>query len=362
MWQDSYSIDFDLPEEQIARHPSEKRGQSRLMLVDSKSRICRDQHFSDLVDAFSGDEVLVLNHAKVDHVRMTWTYKDKAQEVFFLDHLEDNGESSMWLAMVSGKKLQLGQSYELDAKVSFMIQERLDNGICRINVKKNVQEMQEMFKSQGKVPLPPYILQQRKKNGENLYEADDTYRYQTVFAQKPGAVAAPTAGLHFTDEVLARLQGKGVSIEKVFLKVGWGTFAGLTQKNFDEKKLHKEHVEISPETAQHLIRAKQKKQNIVSVGTTTLRALEWWAAQGLSEKGICGDCDLFLYPPHRFEVASSLITNFHLPKSSLFLLVAAFLGGEDSCQALRSMYLRAIEKKYLFYSYGDAMMIRGEQN
>ncbi|MEZ4703759.1 MAG: S-adenosylmethionine:tRNA ribosyltransferase-isomerase [Bdellovibrionota bacterium] len=340
MWQDSPEIDFDLPDELIAANPSQKRGQSRLLFVDRSTDQKQEMRFDHIIEKFSGREVLVVNQAKVDHVRIPWVDpKGRSQEIFFLTCMSSQEGQSEWTGMVSGKKLSCHVWYDVNDTLQFFILERLDGGLCRLKVNADEQAVRELFHTQGLVPLPPYILKQRKIQGQAQYNDEDSTRYQTVFAAMPGAVAAPTAGLHFTQEILDALEAKGVKIIRLFLRVGWGTFEPLQEKHFRENKLHREYVEIPEQSAFELLEAQRQGRPIVSVGTTTLRALEWWVKKGKSDQGVAEFCDLFLYPPHRFDVATGLITNFHLPKSSLFLLVSAFMG-EDGAKRLQ----RFIEK------------------
>lgn len=282
--------------------------------------------------------------------------KVKNRKSFFLKHLKDEQQHSTWEAIVSGKKLETGKNYPVTEALDFQMIQPRENSIAYIQVNKTKLQLEEILREKGQLPLPPYILKKRKEEGLEDYTPADEKSYQTVFSKSSGAVAAPTAGLHFTDKTFAELKLKGVGWDFVHLSVGWGTFAPLTQENFDKKQLHKEFCSIPSHTALNILEAKKKGKKILAIGTTAIRTLETWAKHGMSAKGFEGDTDIFITPPHKFTAADAMLTNFHIPQSSLLLLVAAFLG-EGGEKKIVEIYNEAIAREYHFYSYGDCMLI-----
>ncbi|MEZ4846395.1 MAG: tRNA preQ1(34) S-adenosylmethionine ribosyltransferase-isomerase QueA [Bdellovibrionota bacterium] len=350
-------IDFELPEKLIATHPSQKRDHCKMLVVERASGKITHTTFNQLPNFLGHDYFLVLNQARVNHSRMFWTdSKGKRQEILFLKHLKDEADHSVWEAIVSGKKLEVGVPYALNESLHFQLIQPRENSIAHIQVNKTKAQLEEVLREHGQLPLPPYILKKRKQQGVENYTQADEKNYQTVFSKSSGAVAAPTAGLHFTDKTFAELKLKGVGWDFVHLSVGWGTFAPLTKENFETKKLHKEFCSIPSHTALNILDAKRNGKKILAVGTTVVRTLESWAKFGMNAKGFEGDTDLFITPPHSFTIPNAMLTNFHIPQSSLLLLVAAFLG-KDGEKRIIEIYNEAIAKEYQFYSYGDCMLI-----
>lgn len=300
-------------------------------------------------------DLLVLNRARVEKARVPWTDpKGRDQELVLLRPLDGGKESSRWEAIVSGKNLPLSEPLALPGGRSF---QKLQSGsTAEIVIDASVQTVREWLEEKGLPPLPPYIRKERRRHGEAEDEPSDCERYQTTFAEEGGAVAAPTAGLHFSDDLLNALRGWGVEIATIHLAVGWGTFQPMTQELWERGRLHEEEVTVSRENASLLLQAMKEGRRIVAVGTTVVRALEWWHQQGRPEEGLKGACDLFLRPPWKPSVISALLTNFHLPQSSLLALVGAFCGDDGEKTILR-LYKEAIENEYRFFSYGDCMLI-----
>lgn len=350
-------LDFDLPDELIATHPSPRRDHCKMLVFDRSTGKTQHVSFHEIPSFLGSDYFLVFNQAKVNPCRLPWTdHKLKRQEILFLHMIEEEHASSTWEAIVSGKKMQIGFSQALDVNFEFTLLAERKDSLAVVRINKNKAELEKYLMEKGQVPLPPYILKKRETDGENAYTSNDRRDYQTVFCKKGGAVAAPTAGLHFTNDTLTALQEKGVEWDFVHLAVGWGTFQPLTMEHFATKKLHQEYMEISSNTARTLLDARNNGKKILGVGTTSVRSLETWAQQGKNEAGYKGETDIFIMPPYNFQFVDAMLTNFHVPKSSLLMLVAAFLG-KDGEKKILELYNQAIEQKYRFYSYGDCMLI-----
>lgn len=326
-------LDFKLDTKQIALNPLEKRDASRLLIV--KGEGLKEIVFKDIVDLFSPGDVLVLNNSKVIKSRIIVTLEGKNVELFLHKQLNDN----KWQAFAKpGKKLFVEQVFNLaDNKIKVL--EKLESGevILELELKTNALEFFDQF---GKIPLPPYIKRASEKSDEATY--------QTVFAANSGSVAAPTAGLHFTQEVLDKIKAKEVRIVYITLHVGAGTFLPIKCKSIDDHKMHYENYEISHDTAQIINDAKR----VIAVGTTTLRTLESSHQDGMVVPGK-SSTNLFIKPGFQFHVADLLITNFHLPKSTLLLLVWAFGGREN----MEKAYDYAIKNNFRLFSYGDTSLI-----
>lgn len=340
-------FDYFLPEELIAQVPEKERTNSRMMVLDRHAKTIEHKHFFDVVDLLDENDVLVLNDTKVIPARLFGQKTTGAKvEVFLLKNLGNK----QWEALLKpSKRINSGNVIEISDKLSVRAKELVDGGKWLVELEHSG-DVYEILNEVGNVPLPPYI--ERKMPSEELKKLDYS-RYQTVFAQQAGSVAAPTAGLHFSQSILDKLKAKGVQICYVTLNVGLGTFRPVKCENILEHKMEIEEFEISSDTAKVITQAKRDGKNIVAVGTTSVRTLET-AFQKFGEIKACKDSSqLFIYPPYEFKVVDKLITNFHLPKSTLLMLVSA-LGGK--CFILDA-YEQAIKNKYRFYSYGDCMFI-----
>jgi S-adenosylmethionine:tRNA ribosyltransferase-isomerase len=344
-------IDFELPQHLIATHPSEKRDGCKMLVFDRGTQQITHTVFNQLPSILSPNHLLVLNQARVNPSRMFWMdSKGKKQEIVFLKPLDEYS----WEAIVSGKKLKIDQVYDAE-EFEFTITAR-SGTVATISLNRSRLEIESILQNKAQLPLPPYILNQRRQEGEAEYETSDDQDYQTVFAKTGGAVAAPTAGLHFTDQTFSDLKNTGIDWEYVHLSVGWGTFAPLTSENFETKTLHQEYCSISSQVSRKILQAKQDGKKVLAIGTTSVRTLESWARAGVSPSGFASNTDIFITPPYNFQIVDAMLTNFHIPQSSLLLLVAAFLGKEGEKKIL-DVYREAIEQQYRFYSYGDCMLI-----
>ena len=341
-------FDYELPEELIAQTPSEKRDECKMMVLDKCSQKIENKHFYDIVDYLDENCILVLNNTKVIPARL-FGHKDTGAliEIFLL---KDKG-NKQWEALIKpSKRIKEDTIVKISEDLSVKAIENLGEGKWLIEL---IYEgiLYEILDKVGNIPLPPYI---ERKMTDDERKKLDYERYQTVYAKNEGSVAAPTAGLHFTEEILEKLSKKGVEIAYVNLTVGLGTFRPVKCDNILDHKMDSEEFEISQETADKINNAKKQGKKLVAVGTTTVRTLET-AYQQFGEIKACKSASqLFIYPPYEFKVVDNLITNFHLPKSTLLMLVSALEGKEFIFQA----YQEAIKEKYMFYSYGDCMFLK----
>jgi len=334
-------FDYELPEELIAQAPEGERDASRLLVLPRQGEI-EHRTFRELPELLLSGDLLVLNETAVFPARLLGrrTKTGGKVEVLLLAPLADG----CWEALVRSKSVPgAGERLELGAEGAALVtfEEALGEGRARLSFPQGVSAF-EVAERHGHVPLPPYI-----RGAEDTEE--DRLRYQTVFAREKGAVAAPTAGLHFTEDLLARLRLRGVEIAKLVLHVGLGTFLPVRVETVEEHSMHEERYAIPEETLSALENARSRGGRVVACGTTTVRALESFAATGVAS----GTTRIFLFPPHDFRVVGAMITNFHLPRSTPLMLVSAFAGRERVLAA----YREAIARRYRFYSYGDAMLL-----
>ncbi|MGJ7916530.1 tRNA preQ1(34) S-adenosylmethionine ribosyltransferase-isomerase QueA [Massilia sp. LXY-6] len=332
-------FDFDLPSERIAQVPLPDRSASRLLQLDG-DRIS-DRHFADIVGQLQAGDVLVMNNTRVLKARFFGQKESGGQVEVLVERVLDNRTV---LAQVRaskspkpGTRIRLADAFDVStgerAGEFFTLHFPTEGG-----------DVFELIEAHGRLPLPPYI--------EHTADEFDEQRYQTVYSKEPGAVAAPTAGLHFDQPLLDKLAAKGVAIAYVTLHVGAGTFQPVRVENLNEHKMHSEWYTISQETVDKVAAAQAAGRDVVAVGTTSLRALESASQSGSLQAG-SGDTNLFITPGYRFKTVSRLITNFHLPKSTLMMLVSAFAGYDE----IRKAYAHAIASEYRFFSYGDAMLL-----
>ena len=342
-------FDYTLPEELIAQTPAEKRENSRMMVLGVKDKSISHKHFYDIVDLLDENHVLILNNTKVIPARLYGIKEETGAkiEVFLLKE----GLNREWEVLIRpSKRVKEGTVIKVAEELSVQVIKPLeDDGKWLV---KMIYEgnLLEILHKVGNIPLPPYI---ERKMTSDEFKKLDFERYQTVQAKDEGSVAAPTAGLHFTQEILEKLAKKGVEIGYVTLNVGIGTFRPVKCENVLEHKMDSESFEITQETADLINRAKAEGKQLVAVGTTTVRTLETAYKQFGCIKACKSASELFIYPPYEFKVVDKLITNFHLPKSTLLMLVSALAGKDFIFEA----YKHAIEEKYRFYSYGDCMFI-----
>ena len=332
---------YDLPEKLIAQHPAENRDESRLMVLDKKTGEIRHRHFYDIIEYLNPGDVLVLNDSRVIPARIFTKRRDTGAEVevFLLKPLPQN----CWECMVRpGKKAKAGKELAV-GDVMLRVEEELANGNRRISFSCDG-DLTEKLKQIGQIPLPPYIHE----------KLADEERYQTVYSKAEGSVAAPTAGLHFTPELLEKLQKKGVELCFVTLHVGIGTFRPVKSETVEGHVMHSESYIFPQSAADTINRARKAGGRIVAVGTTACRVLETVGSRcGETLEASCGDTDIFIYPGYTFHVVDRLITNFHLPESTLIMLVSAF----SSKEIIMNPYREAVREEYRFFSLGDAMMI-----
>lgn len=347
-------FDYELPEELIAQYPAERRDESRMLMLDRSKDEVREARFSNFPRYLHEGDIVVVNDTKVIPARLLGRKKTGAEvEVFLIRRLE----KGRWRALCRpSRKLKTGDKVLIGAVGhAVTIEEEAGGGEWDVSMPEGVSEY-GFIENFGHIPLPPYI----KREDEEL----DRERYQTVYARAEGSVAAPTAGLHFTPEVLEALRRKGITVMPVTLHVGPGTFRPLENDVVEENVLSSEHITVRKDYLEEIISARRSGRKVIAVGTTVTRALEA-AASGAFEDGgtvvtdgveyLTGWTRLFIYPGFRFNVVSSLLTNMHLPRSSLLVLVAAFAGREKTLSA----YRWAVERRFRFYSYGDVMFIRG---
>lgn len=335
-------FDYNLPEELIAQHPTEKRDYSRLMVVDRKTGKREDKHFYDIIDYLNEGDLLVMNDTRVIPARLFGhrPYKEEKIEVFLLENIKDD----FWEVLVRpGKKMQIGTECIFSDKLRLKVIDIKEDGnrivefyYCGI--------FREILDGLGNMPLPPYIKEKLK----------DKERYQTVYSKIPGSVAAPTAGLHFTKDLLEKIKNKGVNIAFITLNVGLGTFRPVKVDDVKNHKMHSEHYSISKETACLINKTKKNNKRIISTGTTTTRTLESVYKKNNCIKEDSDFTDIFIYPGFDFKVIDCQITNFHLPKSTLIMLISAFASRDIILDA----YNDAVAKKYRFFSFGDAMFLK----
>jgi len=343
-------FDYKLPKEYISLYPTEQRDESRLMILDRKTGKIQHKVFKDILKLFNEDDVMVINNTKVFPARL-YGKKEKTGaniEVFLLREL--NADLLLWDVLVDpARKIRVGNKLYFGDN-DLLVAEVVDNTTSRGRTIRFLfdgtrDEFKQILYSLGQTPLPKYI--KRKE------EPTDRERYQTVYATEEGAVAAPTAGMHFSKELIKRLQIKGVNFGEITLHTGLGSFRTIDVEDLTKHKMEAEYFRIEQKTVDLVNTAKENHKKVCAVGTTSMRAIETVVtAQGTLKAGE-GWTNLFIYPPHEFSIADSMITNFHLPKSSLLIMVCAYAGYDLIMKA----YEEAVKEKYRFYSYGDAMMI-----
>ena len=341
---------FDLPPELLAEYPAENRDESRLMVLNRKEQTIEHKMFKDLIDYFDQDDVLVMNNTKVFPARLYGNKETTGAriEVFLLREL--NPETRLWDVLVDparkiriGNKLYFGDDETLVAEV-------IDNTTSRGRTLRflfdgSYEEFRNKLTELGETPLPKYIKRD--------VEPEDAERYQTIFAKEEGAVAAPTAGLHFSKHLLKRLEIKGVDFAEVTLHVGLGTFSAVEVEDLSKHKMDSEEMRIDQSTVDIINNAIVEKRRICAIGTTAMRALESSVSSQHTLNPYAGWTNKFVFPPHDFSIANAMVTNFHTPKSTLLMMVSAFAGYDFTKRA----YQEAIKEKYNFFSYGDAMLI-----
>ena len=339
-------FDYNLPNEQIAKYPTEKRDFARMLVLNKENGEIEHKHFYDFVNYLNKDDILILNNTKVIPARLIGNKNTGAKiEIFLTRPIENN----LWMALIkNSKRLKTGDIVKISDELFVLIKEKKEAE--KDNVPEHLVELlydgikpDEVLEKFGKIPLPPYM--EREANEK------DKEDYNTVYAKISGSVASPTAGLHFTDEIIEKIKNKGIKIGYITLNVGLGTFLPVKTENINNHKMHTESYVIPEETA-NLIN--NKKGKLISVGTTTTRCLEACYKKHGKIIPTSDETDIFIYPPFEFKVVDKLLTNFHLPKSTLLMLVSAFSNRDIILKA----YNIAVNEKYRFFSYGDCMLIQ----
>ena len=333
---------FDLPQELIAQDPLEDRSASRLLVLDRKTGAVEHHTFREITNYVRSGDCLVLNNTKVIPARLMGVKEDTGAAIEVL--LLKRRDNDVWETLVKpGKKARPGAKIVFGdgcLRAEVLDVEEEGNRLIRFDYEGIFEEVLDRL---GEMPLPPYIT----------HKLQDKNRYQTVYAKYEGSAAAPTAGLHFTEELLAQREEMGVNIAYVTLHVGLGTFRPVKADNILEHHMHSEHYEVTPETAELINRTKESGGRVICVGTTSCRTVESAADENGRVQPGCGDTEIFIYPGYRFKVLDCLITNFHLPESTLVMLVSALAGRENVLAA----YREAVEERYRFFSFGDAMLV-----
>ena len=335
-------FNYELPLHLIAQHPYDKRDEARLMVLDKTNQTIEHKVFKDVIDYLNPGDCLVINNTKVIPARL-YGKKDTGANVEFL--LLKRIEGDFWEAMVRpGSKLKAGAKVLFgDGLLKATVLEVLENGNRKVEFEyKGI--FNEILDQIGLMPLPPYITEATK---------EDNSKYQTVYAKYDGSAAAPTAGLHFTEDLLQKIKEKGVEVANVTLHVGIGTFRPVKVENVEEHEMHSEHYYIKQEDVDKINNAKKNGKRVIACGTTSCRVLESVADENGMMREVEGDTSIFIYPGYKFKCVDSLITNFHLPESTLLMLVSALAGKEYIMKA----YEEAVKEKYRFFSFGDAMFI-----
>ncbi len=338
------AFDFALPQELIAQTPMPERETSRLLFVNREKKALEHRQFLDILDIFASDDVLVFNRSKVIPARLKLGGN---REIFLSEPIH----KSTWECLIRpGKKFAVGTRIDFVDGSEASVTAITEDGLRVIEFNPINGDFWQFLQTCGSIPLPPYI--------GRAAEESDSKRYQTVYAEHPGSVAAPTAGLHFTDEIMNALRAKGVQIEFVTLHVGLGTFLPVKSENVAEHHMHAEVFELDRDTAARINEGRSAGKKVTAIGSTSLRVLESAADENGKLQAQSGKTEIFIYPPAEFKVVDHFFTNFHLPKSTLLMLVAAFAspGKPDGVEFAQKTYQTAIEEKYRFFSYGDATL------
>ncbi|NFH91409.1 tRNA preQ1(34) S-adenosylmethionine ribosyltransferase-isomerase QueA [Clostridium botulinum] len=336
-------FDFYLPEELIAQHPLEKRDTSRLMVLDKETGEISHKNFYDIIDYLNEGDTLVLNNTRVMPARLIGEKEGTGGKIEFL--LLKRVDKDRWECLAKpGKSARVGRQFTFgDGKLKAEVVEVKENG-NRIVEFYYEGIFEEVLDSLGEMPLPPYIHER----------LEDRERYQTVYSKENGSAAAPTAGLHFTEELLHKIKEKGINIAYVTLHVGLGTFRPVKVETIEDHEMHSEYYHLSKEDAEVINETKKRGNRVISVGTTSTRTLETIADEDGNVKETSGWTNIFIYPGYKFKVVDRLITNFHLPESTLIMLVSTLAGKEHVMNA----YEEAVKERYRFFSFGDAMFIK----
>lgn len=335
-------FDFYLPEELIAQHPLEKRDSSRLMVLDKKTGEIEHKHFHDIVNYLNKGDTIVLNNTRVMPARLIGEKVETGGKIEFL--LLKRLEGDKWECLAKpGKRAKIGQKFTFgEGKLTCTVVDIVEEG-NRIIEFSYEGIFEEVLDQLGEMPLPPYITE----------KLEDKERYQTVYSKEKGSAAAPTAGLHFTEDLLSKIKAKGVNVAYLTLHVGLGTFRPVKVEDINDHTMHSEYYHLDKENADLINETKKRGNKVIAVGTTSTRTLETIADENGFVREQSGWTDIFIYPGYKYKVVDNLITNFHLPESTLIMLVSALAGKENVMNA----YKEAVNEKYRFFSFGDSMFI-----
>lgn len=333
---------YDLPQELIAQTPADPRDSSRLLVYNRAEGSVQHKIFRDIIDFLNPGDALVINDTKVIPARLYGKKQGTGRQVEFLLLNQLSGDT--WEVILRpGRKLRPGDRVSFAEELEAEILEKQEDGVTKVKFCFQG-SFEALLDEYGNMPLPPYITKR----------LEDRERYQTVYAKERGSAAAPTAGLHFTPELMENIKKKGVDIIPVLLHVGLGTFRPVKAERLEDHKMHSEYYSISEESAHRINAVKERGGRVIAVGTTSVRTLESAADQEGRVKEQSGNTDIFIYPGYRFRCVDALITNFHLPESTLLMLISAFMGKEQALE----VYRLAVQEKYRFFSFGDAMFIQ----
>lgn len=335
------TYNYYLPEELIAQEPAEPRDSARLLVYNRNTKKIEHKIFSDILDYLTPNDVLVLNSSRVIPARIYGKKEGTGANIEVL--LQKRLNLTDWEIIAKPfKRLKIGTIVTFNEKLKLEVLEKLDDGVCKIRFVFNGR-FEEILDEVGSMPLPPYIT-------KKLENKED---YQTVYSNKEGSSAAPTAGLHWTKELLQKAKDKGVEVLEVILHVGLGTFRPVKEDDILNHQMHSEYYEVTDVVAEKINQAKKEGKRIIACGTTSVRVLESIATEKGKVKAGNGDTQIFIYPPYEFKIVDGLITNFHLPESTLLMLVSAF----ESVDEIKNIYNTAVSEKYRFFSFGDAMLL-----
>lgn len=335
------TYNYYLPEELIAQEPANPRDSAKLLVYDKKTKQIEHKVFSDILDYLNAGDVLVLNSSRVIPARIYGLKEGTGANIEVL--LQKRLNLTDWEIIAKPlKRLKIGTIVTFGDKLKLEVLEKLDDGVCKIRFIFDGR-FEEILDEVGSMPLPPYIT-------KKLENKED---YQTVYSKEEGSSAAPTAGLHWTNELLEKAKAKGVEVLEVLLHVGLGTFRPVKEDDILNHTMHSEYYEVTEDVAEKINKAKSEGRRVVACGTTSVRVLESVATGAGEIKAGSGNTQIFIYPPYKFKIVDALITNFHLPESTLLMLVSALEGVDD----IKSIYKTAVEEKYRFFSFGDAMLL-----
>lgn len=338
------TYDYFLPDELIAQSPAEKRDNSQLLVINKETGVREHRHFYDIIQYLQKGDCLVINNTRVIPARIFGTNPKRAGDIETVLLSREKVEGNFWQCLVKpGKKARIGDTIVYPEGLSGTVRGIMEDGVRVIEFNIDT-EFYSVLDKIGAMPLPPYITK----------KLEDKERYQTVYARHKGSAAAPTAGLHFTPELIEAIKEKGVTVVEILLHVGLGTFRPVKEENILDHKMHKEYIEVTPESAEKINTARKNGGRVIAVGTTSCRTLESVADENGVIHAYSGDTGIFIYPGYKFKGIDALITNFHLPQSTLLMLVSAFAGYENAMNA----YREAVEMKYRFFSFGDSMFIQ----